>query len=214
MRSSRLQEGGHRPPPRGGFISRGVNAVVGLTAEAVASRKNNKAGPTTYNDQITAPPSYEQSDYGQLNQMPVDAIPAAEDKGMRGDDPSATDSDYDEEIDLDEVTQDLPNNNPQGVRKPPPTGNMVSPAAIKTLVESFVAHFPPPQTPVGVLERPVILPQRRPGNKRRGFVQAYAPMLEQAGIAQDAFLSFGEYFEQSIKVYFPSSTSTLNLDHH
>ena len=37
---------------------------------------------------------------------------------------------------------------------------------------------------------PVILPQRRPGTKARGFVRAYSPILEESGISQDAFLGF------------------------
>ena len=37
---------------------------------------------------------------------------------------------------------------------------------------------------------PVIVPQRRPGTKTRGFVRAYPPVLEETGIPQDAFLGF------------------------
>ena len=37
---------------------------------------------------------------------------------------------------------------------------------------------------------PVIVPQRRPGTKTRGFVRAYSPVLEGSGISQDAFLGF------------------------
>ena len=37
---------------------------------------------------------------------------------------------------------------------------------------------------------PVIVPQRRPGTKSRGFVRAYSPVLEGSGISQDAFLGF------------------------
>lgn len=40
------------------------------------------------------------------------------------------------------------------------------------------------------LPNPVVIPQRRPGNKYRGFVEAYAPALEQFGIQQEEFLSF------------------------
>ena len=37
---------------------------------------------------------------------------------------------------------------------------------------------------------PVILPQRRPGTKTRGFVRAYPPILEESGVSQNAFLGF------------------------
>lgn len=45
---------------------------------------------------------------------------------------------------------------------------------------------------------PVILPQRRPRKKERGFVRAYAPLLgECSGIDQATFLSFLENFHRS-----------------
>ena len=44
---------------------------------------------------------------------------------------------------------------------------------------------------------PVILPQRRPGTKARGFVRAYAPVLESAGIDQEMFLNFLKDFHKA-----------------
>lgn len=45
---------------------------------------------------------------------------------------------------------------------------------------------------------PVIVPQRRPGSKSRGFVRAYAPLLgECSGIDQETFLSFLKNFHKS-----------------
>ncbi|KAK3674910.1 hypothetical protein LTR78_005254 [Recurvomyces mirabilis] len=47
------------------------------------------------------------------------------------------------------------------------------------------------------LPLPVILPQRRPGTKARGFVRAYAPVLDNSGIDQDTFMSFLDNFDKS-----------------
>ncbi|KAK0315033.1 hypothetical protein LTR91_009677 [Friedmanniomyces endolithicus] len=44
---------------------------------------------------------------------------------------------------------------------------------------------------------PVIIPQRRPRNKTRGFVRAYAPVLADSGIDQATFLSFLDNFHKS-----------------
>lgn len=45
---------------------------------------------------------------------------------------------------------------------------------------------------------PVVIPQRRPRNKTRGFIRAYAPLLgECSGIDQDTFLAFLENFYKS-----------------
>ena len=198
---------GHNATPRHGIIGRTANAVIGMTAEAVASRKDNKAAPTTYNERLTAPPSYDQnssrgstpnrsrssSASKQKSRDTSEKSKAVDDES----DSSVSDID-DEELDLDEAAEEV--RNAEGTRRPPPSGNMASPAAIKTLVTSYVEQFPPPRRPIGVLQRPVILPQRRPGNKERGFVHAYAPMLQDVGISQEAFLSFFEYFAEAIKV--------------
>lgn len=37
---------------------------------------------------------------------------------------------------------------------------------------------------------PVIIPQRRPGERARGFIRAYSPVLEGAGIDQSTFMDF------------------------
>ncbi|KAJ9607130.1 hypothetical protein H2200_008202 [Cladophialophora chaetospira] len=64
-------------------------------------------------------------------------------------------------------------------------------------LDGFIQSHPPPpaaalppRTSDGHLPYPVVIPQRRPGNKSRGFVEAYAPVLEQFGIQQDEFTSF------------------------
>ncbi|KAM0250868.1 hypothetical protein ACHAP5_002088 [Fusarium lateritium] len=44
---------------------------------------------------------------------------------------------------------------------------------------------------------PVILAQRRPKDRTRGFVRGYAPMLETVGIDQAAWLDFLDKFDQS-----------------
>lgn len=49
------------------------------------------------------------------------------------------------------------------------------------------------------LPYPVVIPQRRPGNKSRGFVEAYAPALEQYGIPQDEFISFVKAANKAVR---------------
>ncbi|GKU17249.1 unnamed protein product, partial [Fusarium langsethiae] len=45
------------------------------------------------------------------------------------------------------------------------------------------------------LEMPVILAQRRPKNRSRGFVRGYAPILEDVGISQETWLDFLDKFD-------------------
>ncbi|KAF6810446.1 FAD binding domain protein [Colletotrichum musicola] len=51
----------------------------------------------------------------------------------------------------------------------------------------------------GMLSLPVVLPQRRPEQRSRGFVRAYAPVLADAGVDQRAFLDFVDTFNKSLE---------------
>ncbi|KXT11811.1 hypothetical protein AC579_6067 [Pseudocercospora musae] len=55
-----------------------------------------------------------------------------------------------------------------------------------------------PQNP---LPCPVIKTQRRPRKKSRGFVRAYAPVLQNASIDQDTFLAFLKNFHKSAQAH-------------
>lgn len=58
-------------------------------------------------------------------------------------------------------------------------------------------HDGPIKLEGGYLRLPVIIPQRRPKNRTRGFVRAYAPMLEEVGISCDMWMNFLDTFEKS-----------------
>ncbi|SPO00103.1 uncharacterized protein DNG_02955 [Cephalotrichum gorgonifer] len=63
----------------------------------------------------------------------------------------------------------------------------------KKLADGFIARHPTPDTnavPREPLALPVVITQRRPKTRTRGFVMAYAPVLEAAGIDQPTFLDF------------------------
>ena len=47
------------------------------------------------------------------------------------------------------------------------------------------------------LQCPVVIPQRRPGSKTRGFIRAYAPVLLDYGIDQETFLTFLKAFHKA-----------------
>ena len=72
--------------------------------------------------------------------------------------------------------------------------------------EELRSSMPPPcskngnilsKTTSKPLNYPIILPQRRPGTKSRGFVRAYAPVLQNAGIDQETFLGFLKDFHRA-----------------
>ena len=49
------------------------------------------------------------------------------------------------------------------------------------------------------LTHPVIIPQRRPGSKVRGWTRAYAPDLQRLGIEQDTFMKFLKSWDSVIQ---------------
>ncbi|KAF6231305.1 hypothetical protein HO173_010448 [Letharia columbiana] len=65
---------------------------------------------------------------------------------------------------------------------------------VHKLVQKFLTSHPAPTHGTGRLPCPVIIPQRRPRTKSRGFVRAYVPVLADCGIDQDAFLEFLKTF--------------------
>lgn len=77
---------------------------------------------------------------------------------------------------------------------PSPSKDVASLPDNSTLAESFIqTHQPPPYSRLATstrLELPVIITQRRPKDRTRGFIRAYAPVLQDVGIDQQAFLDF------------------------
>jgi hypothetical protein len=69
----------------------------------------------------------------------------------------------------------------------------------EAMVRALVQMAGPPG-PVRRLPCPVIIPQRRPGAKKRGFVRAYAPVLADCGISQDVFVKFISDFHKASQV--------------
>lgn len=73
------------------------------------------------------------------------------------------------------------------------------------MIRDLVRMAGPPPQPIQRLPCPVIIPQRRPRNKDRGFVRAYAPVMEGCGVGQDVFLKFQEDWLTASKVFGPPS---------
>ncbi|GAD94342.1 hypothetical protein SS1G_10457 [Paecilomyces variotii No. 5] len=67
-----------------------------------------------------------------------------------------------------------------------------------TKLAGEVIHRAPPMPSQKIpLTFPVIIPQRRPRKKARGFIRAYAPDLAPCGIDQDTFLHFLHNFDRA-----------------
>lgn len=72
------------------------------------------------------------------------------------------------------------------------------------LANRFISAYPAPpcyasnaEVPLPQLSAPVVLPQRRPKNRTRGFIRAYAPALGECGIDQEMFIEFLDTAEKA-----------------
>ncbi|KAF2084457.1 hypothetical protein K490DRAFT_68765 [Saccharata proteae CBS 121410] len=95
----------------------------------------------------------------------------------------------DELWELDEAQSEIANETP--------TENHAA-AAVKD--EDALSRFPMDSSNpsvTGRLSLSVILPQRRPKDRNRGFIRAYAPVLQECGIDQATWINFFDAFNKS-----------------
>ncbi|KIW72864.1 hypothetical protein PV04_01028 [Phialophora macrospora] len=155
------------------LVARGVTGAYGLTKEAMADHEARKSThQQTHLNLAAQTKEKELSDTSSVSSDDEDAAQELDEVQQRVA-PLAKDSQLEKAQDLDQV------------------------------LETFMEKHPPPKySPVaGKLEMPVILPQRRPKNKERGFVRAYAPMLQTCGIEQQDFLDFLDGFGKAIQLH-------------
>ncbi|KAK0947566.1 hypothetical protein LTR48_005484 [Friedmanniomyces endolithicus] len=207
---------------RGGLVSM-ITAGVGVAAEYHEHRKEQKqrqlsrensgqdvqasqAGPSTSpqpqnigssSRSLDAPPIYADLPEGSGNRLLASGGPANDDKNTAhaqyqdNDDDESDDSrsteDDEEDWQLDEV---LPS-----YEESIPDHRAADELARDVMLTSRAASDMPRIR--HALPLPVIIPQRRPRNKTRGFVRAYAPVLADSGIDQATFLSFLDNFYKS-----------------
>lgn len=154
--------------PRG-LLSNLIGSAAGHVAEYNADRKERKAAEQT---QAARP-------------------------GERSSDETSSDDDdelNEEELQsLDEAQQTQVTKDEDSAKQPED----------QQLLDTFLSRHPPPpyteqSTSRPTLSMPVMLPQKRPGASQRGFIRAYAPILEEVSIDQNAWLDFLTGLDKSI----------------
>ncbi|KAG9495326.1 hypothetical protein J7337_013565 [Fusarium musae] len=180
-RGGLFQRGG-RGGRGGGLIGsavRGVAGGIGLMSESVSSYKEKRAAEKN-------PASSESQSSGTVveNEPPSNYKPQ----------PSQYEDSTERQWELDETQSELLSSPHDGADTAQQT------QVDKDLVASFLrVHGSSTGRTNAQLELPVILAQRRPKDRTRGFVRGYAPMLETVGIDQAAWLDFLDKFDQSTR---------------
>ena len=176
---------------RGGILSsavRGVAGGIGLVSESVSSYKEKKAAekseknapaPVQQQQQPAQQPQASSNNDAPVYEMPGDSYYQSDLKN------DATERQWE----LDDTQTELLSN-PQG--EPSPSQPAKDDADLATI---FIREHGSTPITGQQLEMPVILAQRRPKNRSRGFVRGYAPMLEDVGIDEATWLDFLDKFD-------------------
>ena len=213
-----------------GPIVRLLGSGIGLASEAIAARKAEKANksprstspappaasgsneerpPPAYAPEATADPA--SAEFGLIEVDDDEHAKELIEKGQavpidRPHFRTREDSDADpNEADNDEAYWELDEESAAleaSTSAEEPKGDDAKPDVHK-LVRKFLGTHPLPPNQPSIARRlpcPVIIPQRRPRTKGRGFVRAYAPVLTDCGIDQATFLEFLETFHKASQV--------------
>jgi hypothetical protein len=199
---------------------RGIAGGVGLVSESIKARKESKASEKEAKEQgtISRTNSEEESSFGPVSYEPppsYSAEPGARLMDQYQDEKNIgqvnvntpkyiesqnqvkemqveiEEAELEEEWNLDDAQDDILDRAPE----------RVAVYDMNELEDNFLRNNPFPQSmsqrPLGRLLHPVILPQRRPKDRSRGFIRAYAPLLRDCGIDQATWLSFLDTFQKS-----------------
>ena len=183
-----------------GFIVKGVASGIGLASESIHAHKEKKAAKKlaaadearqqSYSpgDQSGIPSAYEH--HGEHHVRPEKTRSHSSGKNGGAEGGRELEEGDEEQWDLDDAQDELIEREPVNPKNRPFERDP------KKVTQHFIDDYPIPQgmQQHGRLTLPVVLPQRRPKDRSRGFIRAYAPELMNAGIDQPMFLDFLETF--------------------
>ncbi|KAL8954383.1 MAG: hypothetical protein Q9183_007153, partial [Haloplaca sp. 2 TL-2023] len=186
-----------------------VATPLGLASEAFKSRKDRKPSESAATANAKGKSSEKSSNLSDPAQTPIVEFPAgAADRlietghavSAEGAEPTHEIIQNDDSVERDEadwVLDDLADET-----EPSPSSYQQAHHDQGGTVDDLISSIPRAQArhhsaPVQRLPFPIVIPQRRPGTKSRGFVRAYAPVLEDHNIPQDIFLGFLKSFHKA-----------------
>ncbi|KAJ5126516.1 hypothetical protein N7448_007295 [Penicillium atrosanguineum] len=165
----------------------GIATSIGLVSEGMSARKSRKQSQIDRENGHDHRQSESPRDGGEqaVYELPTQEVTVTE--------RTATGT-LEEQWALDEAQEELAHPLKENVSK--------EPVDEARLANRFISAYPapPPYTlhsPLPQLSAPVVLPQRRPKNRTRGFIRAYAPALGACGIDQAMFINFLDTAEKA-----------------
>ncbi|KAF4976652.1 hypothetical protein FZEAL_6714 [Fusarium zealandicum] len=168
----------------GGLLNsavRGVAGGIGLVSESMTARKDKKK----------AEKEAEEAELGQKSQSSAAAFSTAQRTPGSYEERARHDELTERQWELDETQTELLTTGQDNYLAQDATQDD------EELIANFIRGHVALNQHNARLELPVILAQRRPKDRTRGFVRAYAPSLENVGIDQTTWLDFLDTFEKS-----------------
>jgi hypothetical protein len=185
-----------------------IGSGIGLASEAIASYKkpsSSSANSGDGNSRIVPParddppPQYVEVQDDHAQELIAKGQAVAIDSKEEHE--TTENEDDDGPYESDEEHWELDDAQDERLAQTPSKDEPVQDASQVT--DAFLKRHPPPTYAESVaaakLPCPVIIPQRRPRDRKRGFVRAYAPVLADCGIDQAAFLDFLNTFDEASK---------------
>jgi hypothetical protein len=194
----------------GKVVAKLLSGAIGFTSEAIhAARSKSSDNVTTSSSSRDIsnpePGDYVVTDEKTANELVKDGraeIVSSVDEKIYDSDEVTPGINQDEAVwQLDEAAHQV---NPPTYSEAELEAAAAEPEAVKerrevTMVRGLV-DMAGPIPSIQRLPCPVIIPQRRPGFKERGFVRAYAPVLADSGVSQDVFTKFLDDFDKASRV--------------
>jgi hypothetical protein len=200
------------PLPVVGTIVRMVGSGIGLARESylenkekkeLAKSQSNVAEPgsdrsTPIATSSNAPPNDSEPPPEYVETTPEHALElVANGKAVLTDIDESSEDEDEEEWKLDEVTDFIDPPSYEESEAHHEEGEHDDP---KKLIRNVLILAPPITEFKGPIPVPVVIPQRRPRAKGRGFVRAYSPVLDNSALNERTFLEFLRCFHMASKV--------------
>jgi hypothetical protein len=183
--------GGGRGGPQQiiGFAVKGIASGIGFVSEGRHARKEAK-------NEKRRRESASRIDSAESSSRAANNGRVEDDEELDGGPPRQA---LDVEWELDDAQDQIP---PSYSVLPNENSRSQEPRSANQIIDTFLENNMalPLSTQNALLARlpyPVLLPQRRPKDRTRGFIRAYAPALEPCGIDQKQWLAFLDTFEKS-----------------
>ena len=173
----------------------GVAGGIGLASESIHARKERKKAKSfTAEKSSNTPIPPQESSSSTLISLHEEGA----------DEEVIIEQADEKQWDLDDAQTGLPggassDDDPSEYTLGDPSAPKKSKADSANITEAFLKRYPPPAPTDDAqsLPLPVILPQRKPKDRTRGFIRAYVHELEMRGIDQAMFLDFLQTFEKA-----------------